>query len=142
MAQPTPSLNPLACAASPGAKISYATNPALIGNLGLPDYVVKQMADPQNTVGSHLRGNVHSGVVVGCGSTNANLITGEIDPLTGTVVQGVYYVRPAYANFVTGTRQVSKSNVVCTTPQTTTGVSAPLSPAFRPQSLYDNLSAF
>ena len=114
----------------------------MIGNFGLPDYTVKQMADPQNTVGSHLRGNVHSGVVVGSGHSNMNLRTGEIDPLTGTVVQGVYHVRPAYANFVTGTLQVNKTNVVCTTGPAAGGLalsSGPASP-FQPNSLYNNLS--
>ena len=142
MAQPTLSLNPLACEALPGAKISYATNPNQIGNFGLPDYIVKQMADPQNTQGSHVRGNVYEGVVIGSGSSNNNLTIGEIDPLTGTVVQGVYYVRPAYANFMTGTLQVNKSNVVCTQPSPAPRARVGPGGPFRPRGLYDNLTTF
>lgn len=125
MAMNVPSYNPLACSAMLGHTITYRRDPDLLGFAYPPPTTQGDIPTP--TGQNHVRDNVWKGIVLGCASMPTSTPVGQVDPVSGAVVQAVYQVQDPYAHFNNGYVEVKASNVIdtgCDAPDTAEAVTA------------------
>ena len=109
-----PSYNALGCNVTRGHQLQYRRDPAMVG-WAYPTAATHaiSMATTSNQKQNWVGGNEWNAFIMDCAALPTDVVVGQEDPRTGTVVQGTYLAQEINPRFNNGHIEINATNVQC-----------------------------